>query len=380
MSIIHITFLIGFILVFQYLFSTFLSVLNSPKKNQKIPPVLEDIFDREEAEKSYLYRKAKHSFENIASFKSVIIIFAVLFSNFFGVFEAYLKYESEGVFTQAFVFIFGLILLNGIFSLPFSLYETFVIEQKYGFNKTTIRIFLADLAKQFLLVVVFGALILWVIIRIYEHFSESFWYFAWGVMVLFSLLAMALYADIIVPLFNKLTKLEEGTLKDKILTYAEKVQFSINDIYVINGSKRSSKANAFFSGLGPRKKIVLYDTLIEQLEEDEIVAVLAHEAGHFKKKHILKMFFFSSITSGIIMYLFSLFLSFEELSLAIGFSKHSFHSALIGFSLIITPLNTLLGIVSNFLSRKYEYQADAYAEKTFNSRALISGLKKLSKK
>ena len=187
------------------------------------------------------------------------------------------------------------------------------------------------------------------------------------------------YARLIVPLFNKQTPLEEGSLRSKIETYANTVGFTLDKIFVIDGSKRSTKANAYFSGFGKEKRITLYDTLINDLEDDEIVAVLAHEVGHYKKNHIIINLFASILTTGFTLWILSLFIGSPLLSEALNVSQPSFHIGLIAFGVLYTPVSEITGLLMNYLSRKFEYQADNYAKSTFSPSPLISALKKLSK-
>ena len=269
--------------------------------------------------------------------------------------------------------------VSDLLSTPFDLWDTFKIEEKYGFNKTTPKTFLFDKLKGWLLMIIIGGGILLLITWLYNVTGRYFWLMAWGAITLFSLIMNMFYSNLIVPLFNKQTPLEEGALRNAIESFASKVGYDLKNIYVIDGSKRSSKANAYFTGLGPKKRIVLYDTLINDLTTEEIVAVLAHEIGHYKKKHSLSGMILGIIQTGIMLYLFSLFVAIPELSQALGGETASFHIGLIAFAILYTPLSMLLGIFTNLFSRKNEYQADAYAAEHYGAEPLISGLKKLSK-
>jgi STE24 endopeptidase len=213
----------------------------------------------------------------------------------------------------------------------------------------------------------------------YQWAGPKFWLYLWGLMTLIIVFMNLFYSKLIVPLFNKQTPLEEGSLKSKIETYAQKVGFELNNIFVIDGSKRSTKANAYFSGFGKEKRVTLYDTLIKDLEEEEIVAVLAHEVGHYKRKHIVFNLAASVLVLGFTLFILSLFINNPEVATAIGVSQPSFHAALIGFGILYSPISELTSLLMNFLSRKFEYQADDYAKNTFASNPLISALKKLSK-
>jgi len=213
----------------------------------------------------------------------------------------------------------------------------------------------------------------------YQFAGASFWLYTWGLITIFSIFMNMFYAKLSVPLFNKQTPLEDGALKTAIEKYAQKVGFKINNIFVIDGSKRSTKANAYFSGFGKEKRITLYDTLINDLDTEEIVAVLAHEVGHYKRKHILVNLFLSILLTGFTLWLLSLFISLPIFSEALGINVPSFHIGLLVFGICYSPLSELTGLGMNLISRKFEYQADTYAKETFNSDSLIGSLKKLSK-
>jgi STE24 endopeptidase len=271
-------------------------------------------------------------------------------------------------------------IINEVVDFPFDWYGTFTIEEKFGFNKSTPKLFLTDWLKNILLTVLIGGLILLLLVYIYHYTGEWFWLLAWILVSGFSLLMSLFYSEWIVPLFNKQTPLEEGALRDAIESFAKKAGFELTNIYVMDGSKRSSKANAYFTGMGKKKRIVLFDTLIKELDTDEITAVLAHEIGHYKKKHIIYSMVRAVISTGITFYILSLFLGNRPLAEALGSSVPSFHLGLIGFSLLFTPVSELSGLAFQVISRKNEYEADAYAAQFGLGKALISGLKKLSVK
>jgi STE24 endopeptidase len=278
------------------------------------------------------------------------------------------------------LFFFGIIMLaSEIVSLPLSYYSTFVIEEKYGFNKSTKKIFWLDKIKGLLLTAILGGVILSLIIWFYQLTGENFWIYAWILVAAFAVFTNMFYSKLIVPLFNKQKPLEDGNLKTAIESYAKKVGFTLNNIFVIDGSKRSSKANAYFSGFGSQKRITLYDTLINDLEEDEIVAVLAHEVGHYKRKHIIFNLFSSIALTGLMLFLLSLFINSPLLSEALGVTIPSFHIGLIAFGILYSPISEITGLFMNYVSRKFEYQADNYAKETFSGKPLITSLKKLSK-
>lgn len=239
-------------------------------------------------------------------------------------------------------------------------------------------LFFLDTLKSFILTTFLGGILLSLIVWIYTQVGVNFWWIAWGVLSGFSLFIMMFYSSLIVPLFNKQTPLEDGKLKMEICKFAKKVGFELDNIFVIDGSKRSSKANAYFSGFWPKKRIVLYDTLINDLTTDELVAVLAHEIGHYKKKHTLQMLIFSVIQTGFIMFLFSLAIDSREMAMALWTTNASFHIGAIAFGILFTPLSLILWIFGSILSRKNEYEADYFAKENYSAESLISGLKKLS--
>jgi STE24 endopeptidase len=275
---------------------------------------------------------------------------------------------------------FGTLAFAGdILTTPFALYSTFVIEERYGFNRTTPGTFILDKLKGWLLGVLIGGGLLALVTWIYLLTGAWFWLVVLGVVTLFSVFMNMFYSNLIVPLFNKQEPLEEGSLREKIEQFAEKVAFRLNNVYVMDGSKRSSKANAYFTGLGPKKRIVLFDTLIKDLEEEEIVSVLAHEVGHYKKKHTTTGLVLSFLQSALTLFLFSLFVGKDSFAIALGGTEASFHLGLIAFGVLYSPLSTLLGLGSGLFSRRHEYQADRYAREQHNGEALISSLKKLSK-
>ena len=302
----------------------------------------------------------------------------MLIFNGFYIVDFWVSQITDNQMLKALLF-FGIIMFaSDIINLPFSIYSTFVIEEKYGFNKTTVKTFILDKIKSWLLAVIIGGGILSFVIWVYMQTQQMFWIYVWIALSVFTIFITMFYSSIIVPLFNKQTLLEDGELKTAITDFSKKVGFKLDNIYKIDGSKRSTKANAYFSGLGPKKRIVLYDTLINDLEVNELVAVLAHEIGHYKKKHVLKNIFLSVLQTGIILYILSLFIGNPVLSKALGSPTYSFEINLIAFSLLYSPISLITGVFMNIFSRKNEYQADAFAKENFDGTALASALKKLS--
>lgn len=367
------------ILIVDFIFDKILDRLNANHFNDPVPDDLKDVYDNEEYEKSQRYKTTNYKFSTLTSTISIVATLAFFFLDGFDFVDRLARNSSNNEIVIALVF-FGIIMFaSDILSTPFSYYHTFVIEEKFGFNKTTKKTFFIDKIKGWIMTVILGGGILAIIIWFYKVTGENFWLYAWGLIAVFTIFMNMFYTRLIVPLFNKQTPLEDGSLKNKIEAYASKIGFNINKIFVIDGSKRSTKANAYFSGFGSQKQVTLYDTLINDLEEDEILAVLAHEVGHYKHKHIIFNLIASILLTGITLYILSLFINIPEFSMAIGVSQPSFHAGLIAFGILYTPISELTGLIMNFISRKFEYQADHYAKDTYKAEPLITSLKKLSK-
>lgn len=367
------------ILILNFIIDFILSELNANKYNDAIPKELEDVYDETEYEKSQQYKKVKHRFGRLTGSISFIATLAFLI---FGGFE-FVDTIARGLVTNeiwiALVF-FGIIMFaSDLLTTPFAYYHTFIIEEKFGFNKTSRKTFFLDKIKGWLITAILGGGILALIIWFYQVTGSNFWLYAWGVVAFFSVFMNMFYSKLIVPLFNKQTPLEDGDLKTAITNYANKVGFKLDAIFVIDGSKRSTKANAYFSGFGKTKQITLYDTLINDLNTEEIVAVLAHEVGHYKKNHIIFNLITSVLLTGLTLFILSLFINQPILSEALGVTKPSFHIGLIAFGILYTPISEITGLLMNTVSRKFEYQADNYAKETYKAEPLITSLKKLSK-
>ncbi|WP_139854962.1 M48 family metallopeptidase [Aequorivita sinensis] len=367
------------ILIVSFIIDQALDYLNAKHFGDKLPKELEDIFDEQEYQKSQRYKSERYKFGLLTSTISLIATLLFFFFDGFAYVDNLARSISNNEILIALVF-FGIIMIaSDILSTPFSYYSTFVIEEKYGFNKTTRKTFFLDKLKGWLMGAVLGGIILGAIIWIYQTTGENFWLYAWGIITVFTVLMNLFYARFIVPLFNKQTPLEEGSLRLEIEKYASKVGFTLDKIFVIDGSKRSTKANAYFSGFGSEKRVTLYDTLINDLNEKEIVAVLAHEVGHYKRNHIIINLIVAILTTGFTLWLLSLFIGNPLLSEALNVSQPSFHIGLVAFGVLYSPISGITSLIMNYLSRKFEYQADDYAKNTFASEPLISGLKKLSK-
>jgi len=368
------------ILIFDFLFENFLEYLNTRRMGTKLPDELKGIYDQEKYVRQQAYQLDNHRFGILSGLFGFLVILAMfVFYGFAYVDQVVWSLTSHSI--VAALLFFGIILFaSDILHTPFLVYDTFVIEEKYGFNKTTPKTFLLDKVKGWLVGGLIGggllALVLWIYLKTQEHF----WLYAWAVIAGFSIFMSLFYSTLIVPLFNKQTPLEEGELRNAIQAFAEKAGFRLDNIFVIDGSKRSTKANAYFTGFWKKKRIVLYDTLIDDLETNELVAVLAHETGHYKKKHVLQGLFLSVVHTGLLLFIFSLLIDSPALSRALGVEEPRFHIGLIAFGILYTPVSFLLGIFMNKLSRKNEFQADEFAATRYNPEALASALKKLSVK
>ena len=368
------------IVVFDFALERLLDWLNSTRWSSKLPDELKGIYDPDRYEKSQKYEKENQKFGKLTSSFSLVLMVAMLFLAGFAVVDNWAREISANQIVIALVF-FGILgLVMDIVNTPFSLYDTFVIEEKYGFNKTTLKTFILDKAKGWILSLIIGGGLLALIIWFYMLTGKMFWIYTWLLMSAFMVFITMFYSTLIVPLFNKQTPLEEGELKTAIRNFAEKVNFKLDNIFVIDGSKRSTKANAYFSGLGAKKRIVLFDTLIEDLDTEEIVAVLAHEIGHYKKKHTKKGMIISVLQTGLTLYILSLLIVNPELSKALGAEQTGFHLGLIAFGILYSPVSTVLGLGMNIFSRKNEFEADAFAGKNYKEEALRTALKKLSVK
>jgi len=367
------------ILVIDFLIDTLIDFLNAKHFDDKIPLELQDVYKEDEYYKSQSYKKENYKFSLIISSFSFVLMLVFFYLKGFAFVDDFARTFSNNQIFIGLIF-FGVIMLaNDIITTPFSYYQIFVIEEKYGFNKTTKGLFFIDKLKGWALSILIGGGILALIIWFYEITGDSFWIYTWIFITIFSVFITLFYSSLIVPLFNKQTPLEEGKLRSEIEKFAKKVNFKLDNIFVIDGSKRSTKANAYFSGFGMKKRIVLYDTLINNLETDEIVAVLAHEVGHYQKNHVFINMIISILLTGLTLFILSLLINNSILSEALSVSKPSFHISLIAFGVLYSPISEVTGIIMHYLSRKFEYQADNYAKEKFNAQSLISSLKKLSK-
>lgn len=364
--------------VLEFVAERWVSKLNASWFGKPIPEVLSGVFDTEKYTKQQAYSLTNYRFGVLVASFSVLISLVALVLGLYGWLDDFLRQWLSQEVWLCLAFFGVIMVVNAIIDLPLDYYKTFVIEERFGFNKATKGVFFADQVKNMLLSAVMGGVLLGVITAVYVALPTYFWLLAWLVVSAFSLFMTMFYSEWIVPLFNKQTPLESGELRDAIEAFAQKAGFELTNIYVIDGSKRSTKANAYFSGLGGKKRIVLYDTLIKELTTQEIVAVLAHEIGHYKHKHTRTMITVSLLSNLMMFALLGFFVASPQLSAAMGGSVPSFHLGIMAFGILYSPISTLLGLAINALSRRNEYQADAFAASYGLGDDLISALKKLS--
>ena len=366
--------LLVLLVLLNYLVETTIKVLNFKESKKPLHPTLANLYSESEYQRSLEYSQANFTTSLANSTYSVLILVIALLTGVFGAIDRWVREFTSSEILLAIIFFAVIFLISDLLDLPFDLYGTFVIEAKFGFNKTTPKTFLLDKIKGYLLGGVLGGGLLTLIIFIYQNSGGAFWILGWLLLSLFSLVMFMFGTTLILPLFNKLKPLEDGELKDEILKYCQQEGYSIGRLFVMDASKRSSKANAFFAGLGKSKTIVLFDTLIEKLSTREIMAVLAHEIGHYKKKHTLVGFIISAIQSLIIFAVLGWALQFPELSQALGSEKQGFHLAILAFFIIFSPLSMILDLFTNSYSRRNEYAADQFAKVTYDAEPLKTGL------
>jgi STE24 endopeptidase len=373
-------FLILIIPVAGFIVERYLDHLNNSSWSETLPEKLKGICDDNEYRKTQLYQKDNNRLSFWSSTFNLILILLMIAAGGFALIDTFARAISVQPVIISLAF-FGIIgLASDLINIPFSFYDTFVIEKKYGFNTMTIRTFITDHIKSWIIAILVGIPVLGLITWFYYKTGKSFWLYAWGLITIFTVFINLFYSELIVPLFNKQSPLQEGSLRSLIENFAQKTGFKLRNIYIIDGSKRSTKANAYFSGFGPKKRIVLYDTLLNELTEEEIVAVLAHEIGHYKKKHVLLSLISSVILTGFMLILFSLVVNNPELSRALGSGQTSFHLGLVVFGILYSPLALLIGLLTNYISRRNEFEADRFVREYFRPELLVTALKKLSVK
>ena len=372
-----ILFFILFLIVAGFILEQVLGILNYRSGRREVPEILADVYDEDRYRKYLAYKEETFKFGIIISGISFLLILFMVGTGFV-MLDDYVSQISGNQIVRGLLF-FGIIgVVADVLSTPFDLYSTFVIEEKYGFNTTTLKTFLLDKLKSYALAIVFGGGMLSLFIWVYQLTGNHFWWIAWLLLSGFSLFMAMFYSTLIVPLFNKQKPLQEGELRNRLSKLATKTGFILKDIFVIDGSKRSTRANAYFAGLGKKRRIVLYDNLLSGQSADEIEAVLAHEIGHYKLKHIQKSMVLGILQTGIMLFLFSLVVGGTFIYEAMGATHQNFHLGLVIFMILYSPVSTLLSIGMNALSRKFEFEADSFSKQFVGSQHLISSLKKLA--
>ena len=376
---INLYFIVIFVAVVAlYHLDLFAELFNLKALKPDLPDAFADTFDAEKYEKSQEYTRDGTYFQVISSTFSLVVFLTFWLLGGFGWLDGLVSSWTDQTVVRGLYYVAFLYVGSMLISLPFDLYDTFVLEEKYGFNKTTPVTFIVDRIKGLVLGAALGAPLLALIFWFFDKFDNA-WIYAWGAMTAFSLSLAYVGPKYIFPIFNKFEPLEDGELKTSINSMADKCDFPLTEVSVIDGSRRSTKANAFFAGFGKNKKIALYDTLIEKQSTPELVAVLAHEIGHFKKKHIVQGIVLGIVEIGVIFFLMGLFMNNQALSVAFGVTDASVYTSLVFFFMLFKPIEKLLSIGKSILSRKNEFEADAYAsDVTGEPRSLMSALKKLS--
>ena len=380
MDYTEIQILLLVIISFQFIIDLVSGLLNYSSFDKPLPNNVENIFSENEYSKSQKYKKVNFKFNLVSSVYSFLILFTVLYFGLLGSLDSYIRNVTfENEISLSLIFFASVFIISDTLKIPFQLYRVFVIEEQFGFNNTTLKTFIFDKLKSYfislLLIVILATPLLLFII----FFPSSFWIYSWILISIFLIFINMFYTTLIVPIFNKLEVLGDGDLKKKLDNFSAKVKFPITNIFVINGSKRSKKANAFFSGFGKNKKVVLYDTLIKNHTADELVAVLAHEIGHYKLNHVKTNMVISIITTGFMLFILSNFIFNSDISYALGGNVSFRHLEIFAFFIIYSPISSIISVLMNIKSRKNEYEADEYAVKNFKKGPMEDALRKLSK-
>ncbi|MCW8795477.1 MAG: M48 family metallopeptidase [Chlorobium sp.] len=374
------------IVILGTLFGTFILKLVSDVMNLKaagadLPGEFQDVYDRDAYEQSQRYLRHTTVFSLVTAAFDLVVLLVFWFSGGFNFLDLLVRSAGFSSLVTGLFYIGALLLLQALISLPFGVYQTFVLEEKFGFNKTSPVTFMADKVKAVFLALLLGTPVLAGLLWFFENSGSLAWLWAWAAVSLFGFLLQYIAPTLIMPLFNKFTPLEDGELQGAIMEYARSVDFPLTGIYVIDGSKRSAKANAFFTGFGKQKRIALFDTLVENHSVTEIVAVLAHEIGHYRKKHILISMWLSVVNMGVVFFLLSVFMNNRALFDAFFMDELSVYASLLFFSLLYSPVEFILSVFLQSLSRRHEFQADHFAVTTYSGGStLVEALKKLSRK
>lgn len=374
-----IAMIILFFMVLNLVINLLADVLNLKGMNTRLPRALEGLYAPDQYNKSQNYLRVNTRFGWVASAFDLIVLLLFWFGGGFSWLDNWVRGLGVSAVPSGLIYIGVLLACKTLIDMPFGIYATFVIEERFGFNKTTWKTYLQDRIKGLILSLLLGVPLLGAILAFFQYAGSNAWWYCWLATVGFMLVVQYIAPTWIMPLFNRFDPLPEGELRKGIVNYAKSIRFTLDNIFVMDGSKRSSKSNAFFTGFGRHRRIVLFDTLIEKHTVDELVVVLAHEMGHYKEKHIIKNLGIGILQSGLMFFLLSFFISYSGLFTAFYVEHVSIHAGLIFFGMVYAPLDGLMGMAVGALSRRYEYAADRFAVQTSGKGgAMISALKKLS--
>ncbi|MBU0734298.1 MAG: M48 family metallopeptidase [Pseudomonadota bacterium] len=367
------------ILIGDYLLNLIVDIQNVRYLRTDLPEEFSGYYDREKYRKSQEYLKENTRFGFVTdSITTPVTIGFILFGGF-NLIDQFARSFHLGAILTGLIFAGILVFASQILSIPFSIYRTFVIEEKYGFNKTTPKTFVLDIVKTWVLAAVIGGILFSGVLWFFEETGPLAWVYCWIAVTLFQVFLIFIAPVVIMPIFNKFVPLEDGELKSAIEGYAKGQDFKLKGVFTMDGSRRSTKSNAFFTGFGRFRRIVLFDTLIEKHTKDELVSVLAHEMGHYKKRHVLKSIVISILTTGLMFFILSIFINNRELFAAFRMEHTSIYASLFFFGFLYVPIDMILSVFGNMLSRRHEYEADDYAVTTYRKpQSMIAALKKLS--
>ena len=366
-------------LFFEFFIYNLCRFLDIKNISTSLPGEFINYYDEAKYKKSQKYLISNTKFNYITSSFDLLITLGIIFSGFFNIIDLWVRSFNYSSMISGVLFFGVLFLLQDIISTPLSIYKTFVIEEKFGFNKTSIKTYFLDKLKSYILLIIFGTIIFSIILFFFENYGSNAWIYAWLIISVFMVLIQPIFTLFIAPLFNKFSPIEEGSLKNKITDFAKQVNFPISRIDIMDGSKRSSKSNAYFSGLGKNKRIALFDTLIENHSEDELLSIIAHEIGHYKKKHNIKGIILGVLQVGLLFFLLSLFINNRMLFDVFSMENLSIYASLLFFTMLYSPIELIMSFITNTISRKHEFEADAFAKESIgSSKFLIEALKKLT--
>jgi STE24 endopeptidase len=374
---------IGIIILFSVIGDFFLhltaDVLNLKRLTWDLPEPFQGWYDPRRYETAQDYLRVNTRFKWAAAAVDIFLFLGLWFCKGLPLIDVWVRSVSDHPVSSGLLYIGLLVVLKWVVSLPFTVYSTFVIEERFGFNKTTWKVFVSDMAKQAILGIVLGGALIGAVLGLFQYAGPHAWWICWLVIIVFMLAMQLVVPTWIMPLFNKFKPLPPGELKDAIMAYADSIAFSLQNVFVMDGSKRSGKSNAFFTGFGRHKRIVLYDTLIDQHSIPELVTVLAHEMGHYKKKHVLWMLATSILQTGLMLYLLSLVISSPMLFDAFYMETPSVYAGFVFFGFLYAPVEFFTGILIQFCSRKNEFAADRFAvDTTSDPESFVLALKKLA--